>query len=43
VLNANPLKDLNALNTVHTVVQQGKAWSVDKLKAELASLSDLKL
>lgn len=43
VLSSNPLKDLSALNTVHTVVQQGKAWSVDKLKAELASLSDLKL
>lgn len=43
VLDANPLKDLNALNTVHTVVQQGRAWSVDELKAQLASLSDLKL
>ncbi len=43
VLDANPLQDLNALNTVHTVVQQGKAWSVDELKAQLASLSNLKL
>jgi len=43
VLTANPLTDLKALNTVHTVVQQGKAWQVDELKAQLALLADIEL
>lgn len=43
VLPANPLTDLSALNTVHTVVQQGKAWRVDELKAQLDSLSKIEL
>jgi imidazolonepropionase-like amidohydrolase len=43
VLSANPLTDLNALKSVHTVVQQGKAHRVDALKAELANLSDIEL
>tara|TARA_R110002126_G_scaffold12196_28_gene53292 strand:- start:1008 stop:2459 length:1452 start_codon:yes stop_codon:yes gene_type:complete len=43
VLTANPVSDLTALSTVHTVVQQGKAWRVDELKAQLTSLSDTEL
>ena len=43
VLPANPLTDLSALNTVHTVVQQGKAHPVAALKAELANLSNTEL
>ena len=43
VLSANPLTDLNALKSVHTVVQQGKAHRVDTLKAELANLSNIEL
>ncbi|GAA0545352.1 amidohydrolase family protein [Rheinheimera aquimaris] len=43
VLSANPLTDLNALKSVHTVVQQGKTHRVDALKAELANLSDIEL
>ncbi|EGM77894.1 amidohydrolase, imidazolonepropionase [Rheinheimera sp. A13L] len=43
VLKSNPLHDLKALNTLHTVVQQGKAWSVDELKSQLAALSGIKL
>lgn len=43
VLSANPLTDLNALKSVHTVVQQGKAHRVDALKAELANLSNIEL
>lgn len=43
VLTANPLTDLTALNTVHTVVQQGTVWQVDELKAQLTSLSDIEL
>lgn len=43
VLTANPLTDLKALNTVHTVVQQGKAWQVDELKAQLSLLADIEL
>lgn len=43
VLPANPLTDLSALNTVHTVVQQGKAWQVDELKAELTTLTNIEL
>lgn len=43
VLQANPLAALDALNTVHTVVQQGTRWRVDELKARLASLTDIEL
>ena len=43
VLSANPLTDLNALKSVHTVVQQGKTHRVDALKAELANLSNIEL
>lgn len=43
VLKANPLEELAALNTVHTVVQQGTTWQVDELKARLASLTDIEL
>uniref|UniRef100_A0A486XPI0 Amidohydrolase family protein n=1 Tax=Rheinheimera sp. BAL341 TaxID=1708203 RepID=A0A486XPI0_9GAMM len=43
VMPANPLTDLSALNTVHTVVQQGQAHSVEALKAELANLSNTEL
>lgn len=43
MLSANPLTDLNALKSVHTVVQQGKAHRVDTLKAELANLSNIEL
>ena len=43
VLTTNPVTDLNALTTVHTVVQQGKAHRVDALKAELANLSNIEL
>lgn len=43
VLTANPLTDLKALNTVHTVVQQGTAWQVDNLKAQLPSLTSIEL
>lgn len=43
VLTANPLTDLKALNTVHTVVQQGTAWQVDELKAQLPSLAGIEL
>ena len=43
VLTTNPVTDLNALTTVHTVVQQGKAHRVDALKAELAKLTKVEL
>ncbi|WP_290612040.1 hypothetical protein [Arsukibacterium sp. UBA3155] len=43
VLKANPLDDLAALNTLHTVVQQGTSWQVDELKARLVSLTDIEL
>lgn len=43
VLTANPLTDLKAINTVHTVVQQGTAWQVDELKAQLPSLAGIEL
>ncbi|MBV2130351.1 amidohydrolase family protein [Arsukibacterium indicum] len=43
VLDSNPLTDLSALSTVQTVVQQGKAWQVEELKAQLASLSGTEL
>ena len=43
VLPSNPVTDLNALSSVHTVVQQGKAYRVDSLKAELANLSSIEL
>lgn len=42
VLEANPLQDLKALNTLHTVVQQGKVWQVEALKAQLSALTDYK-
>lgn len=34
-LTDNPLSDLAALNTIQTVVQRGKAWQVEDLKAQL--------
>lgn len=43
VLSSNPVNDLNALSSVHTVVQQGKAHPVAALKAELAKLSNIEL
>ncbi|MEO3877534.1 amidohydrolase family protein [Rheinheimera sp. FR7-34] len=43
VLSSNPVNDLNALSSVHTVVQQGKAHPVAALKAELAKLSNTEL
>ncbi|MEO3677850.1 amidohydrolase family protein [Rheinheimera sp. FR7-31] len=43
VLSSNPVNDLNALTSVHTVVQQGKAHPVAALKAELAKLSNTEL
>ncbi|MDX1537320.1 MAG: amidohydrolase family protein [Arsukibacterium sp.] len=43
VLPVNPVTDLAALSTVQTVVQQGKAWQVDDLKAQLASLTKVEL
>ena len=43
VLAANPVTDLNALKTVQSVVQQGKAHRVDALKAELAKLTRVEL
>lgn len=43
VMSANPLDDLTALKTVHTVVQQGTVWPVEKLKAELAALTTVEL
>lgn len=39
VLAANPITDLHALNTLHTVVQQGNLMQVEALKAQLSSLS----
>lgn len=39
VLAANPITDLQALNTLHTVVQQGNLMQVESLKAQLGSLS----
>lgn len=43
VLASNPIDDLQALNTLHTVVQQGNLWQVEALKAQLSSLSDVEL
>ena len=43
VLPSNPVSDLKALSAVHTVVQQGKAWRVDALRADLADLSTIEL
>jgi len=43
VLTDNPLSDLAALNTVQTVVQRGRAWQVEALKAQLDSLTNVEL
>lgn len=43
VLASNPIEDLQALNTLHTVVQQGNLWQVEALKAQLSSLSTIEL
>lgn len=43
VVSANPVTDLNALSTVHTVVQQGKRWQVAALKEKLTTLNSLEL
>ena len=43
VLSSNPVNELEALSSVHTVVQQGKAHPVAALKAELANLSNTEL
>jgi len=43
VMRANPLTNLTALNTVHTVVQQGYAWRVEELKNQLENLTKIEL
>ena len=43
VMSSNPVSDLNALSSVHTVVQQGKAHHVAALKAELSNLTNTEL
>ena len=43
VLAENPLTDLSALNTVHTVVQRGIAAKVVDLKSQLSTLSQIRL
>ncbi|WP_337841253.1 amidohydrolase family protein [Rheinheimera sp.] len=43
VMLADPSQDLSALTGIHTVVQQGKHWSVSELKARLTGLDSVRL